>query len=69
MIQDSTYKPFPRKIQVDITVQLIQKSIREEALQDFLDFIVLENPYLLANYLDNQEENFSEWLLSGGGAQ
>ena len=69
MIQDSTYKPFPRKIRVDITVQLIQKFIREEALQDFLDFIVLENPYLLANYLDNQEENFSEWLLSGGGAQ
>lgn len=69
MIQDSTYKPFPRKIQVDIAVQLIQKFIKEEALQDFLDFIVLENPYLLANYLDNQEENFSEWLLSGGGAQ
>ena len=63
------YNPFPRDVKVEITVQLLQRYIKDEALDDFLDYIAVDNPYILSAYLDHQEEDFTEWLLSGGGAQ
>lgn len=63
------YNPFQRDVKVEITVQLLQRYIKDEALDDFLDYIAVDNPYILSAYLDHQEEDFTEWLLSGGGAQ
>lgn len=63
------YNPFPRDVKVEITIQLLQRYIKDEALDDFLDYIAVDNPYILSAYLDHQEEDFTEWLLSGGGAQ
>lgn len=63
------YNPFPKSINVDVTVQLLQKYIKDEALQDFLDYIVIENPYILSTYLYHQQEDFTDWLINGGGAQ
>lgn len=63
------YQPFPQKINVEITAQLFQKYIKDEALQDFLDYIALENPYVLSTYLYHQQEDFTDWLINGGGAQ
>lgn len=63
------YNPFPRDVKVEITIQLLQRYIKDEAFDDFLDYIAVDNPYILSAYLDHQEEDFTEWLLSGGGAQ
>lgn len=63
------YKPFPQKISIEVTTQMMQKYIEDEAIQDFLDYIALENPYVLSTYLYHQQEDFTDWLLTGGGAQ
>lgn len=63
------YNQFPRDVKVEITVQLLQRYIKDEALDDSLDYIAVDNPYILSAYLDHQEDDFTEWLLSGGGAQ
>lgn len=63
------YKPFPQKISIEVTTQLMQKYIKDEAIQDFLDYIALENPYVLSTYLYHQQEDFTDWLINGGGAQ
>ena len=49
------YNPFPRDVKVEITVQLLQRYIKDEALDDFLDYIAVDNPYILSAYLDHQE--------------
>ena len=38
------YNPFPRKVQMEITAQMVQKWIKDEALQDFLDYLTIANP-------------------------
>lgn len=63
------YHPFPQRIDIEVSVQLMQKYIKDEAIQDFLDYIALENPYVLSTYLYHQQEDFTDWLINGGGAQ
>lgn len=69
MIQDSTYNPFPRSVQLEVTAQLVQKFIKDDALQDFLDYLTVANPCVLSGYLTERQELFEDWILSGGGAQ
>ena len=54
---------------MEITAQMVQKWIKDEALQDFLDYLTIANPCVLSVYLTEREELFEEWVLSGGGAQ
>lgn len=63
------YDPFPRKVQMDVTAQMVQKWIKDEALQDFLDYLTVANPCVLSGYLTERQELFEDWILSGGGAQ
>lgn len=35
MTPSNAYNPFPRKVQMEITAQMVQKWIKDEALQDF----------------------------------
>ena len=63
------YNPFPRKVQMDVTAQMVQKWIKDEALQDFLDYLTVANPCVLSGYLTERQELFEDWILSGGGAQ
>ena len=63
------YNPFPRSVQLEVTAQLVQKFIKDEALQDFLDYLTIAHPCVLSVYLAEREELFEEWVLSGGGAQ
>lgn len=63
------YNPFPRKVQMEITAQLVQKFIKDEALQDFPDYLTAANPCVLSSYLTERQELFEDWILSGGGAQ
>lgn len=69
MIPDSTYNSFPRSVQLEVTAQLVQKFIKDEALQDFLDYLTVANPCVLSSYLTERQELFEDWILSGGGAQ
>lgn len=63
------YNPFPRSVQLEVTAQLVQKFIKDEALQDFLDYLTVANPCVLSSYLTERQELFADWVLSGGGAQ
>lgn len=63
------YNPFPRSVQLEVTAQLVQKWIKDEALQDFLDYLAVANPCVLSGYLTERQELFEDWILSGGGAQ
>ena len=63
------YNPFPRSVQLEVTAQLVQKFIKDEALQDFLDYLTVANPCVLSSYLTERQELFEAWILSGGGAQ
>lgn len=63
------YNPFPRSVQLEVTAQLVQKFIKDEALQDFLDYLTVANPCVLSSYLTERQELFEDWILSGGGAQ
>ena len=69
MTPSNAYNPFPRKVQMEITAQMVQKWIKDEALQDFLDYLTITNPCVLSGYLTEREELFEDWVLSGGGAQ
>lgn len=69
MTPSNAYNPFPRKIQMEITAQMVQKWIKDEALQDFLDYLTIANPCVLSGYLTERQELFEDWILSGGGAQ
>ena len=59
------YNPFPRSVQLEVTAQMVQKWIKDEALQDFLDYLTIANPCVLSVYLTEREELFEEWVLSG----
>lgn len=63
------YNPFPRSVQLEVTAQLVQKFIKDEALQDFLDYLTVANPCVLSSYLTERQELFEDRILSGGGAQ
>lgn len=63
------YNPFPRSVQLEVTAQLVQKFIKDDALQDFLDYLTVANPCVLSSYLTERQELFEDWILSGGGAQ
>lgn len=63
------YNPFPRSVQIEVTAQLVQKFIKDETLQDFLDYLTVANPCVLSAYLAERQELFEDWILSGGGAQ
>ena len=69
MTPSNAYNPFPRKVQMEITAQMVQKWIKDEALQDFLDYLIVANPCVLSSYLTERQELFEDWTLSGGGAQ
>ena len=50
MTPSNAYNPFPRKVQMEITAQMVQKWIKDEALQDFLDYLTIANPCVLSGY-------------------
>ena len=59
------YNPFPRSVQLEVTAQLVQKFIKDDALQDFLDYLTVANPCVLSSYLTERQELFEDWILSG----
>lgn len=65
-MEEKTYQFFPKTIRVEATEQDARAFIKEN-VDNFLDWMFHSNEYTMSEYLDDQVENFTEFLLSGGG--
>ena len=65
-MEEKIYRYFPKTVRVEATEQNARAFIREN-VDNFLDWMFLSNEYTVSEYLDDNMENFSEFLLSGGG--
>ena len=64
--EEEIYRYFPKAVLVEATEQHATAFINEN-VDNFLDWMFLSNEYTMSEYLDDNMENFSEFLLSGGG--
>ena len=65
-MEEKTYRCFPKTVRVEATEQNARAFIKEN-VDNFLDWMFLSNEYTVSEYLDDNMENFSEFLFSGGG--
>ena len=65
-MEEKIYRCFPKPVRVEATEQNARAFIREN-VDNFLDWMFLSNEYTVSEYLDDNTENFAEFLLSGGG--
>ena len=65
-MEEKIYRCFPKTVRVEATEQNARAFIKEN-VENFLDWMFLSNEYTVSEYLDDNMENFSEFLLSGGG--
>lgn len=62
---------FPKKVLMDVTEKSVRAFITEseESLEAFLDWMFQAHDYTMSEYIDDKLELFTEFVLSGGGAQ
>ena len=65
-MEEKIYRCFPKTVRVEATERNARAFIKEN-VDNFLDWMFLSNEYTVSEYLDDSMENFSEFLLSGGG--
>lgn len=65
-MEEKIYRCFPKTVRVEATEQNARAFIKEN-VDNFLDWMFLSNEYTMSEYLDDNMENFAEFLLSGGG--
>ena len=65
-MEEKVYRYFPKNVMVAATEQNARAFIKEN-VDNFLDWMFLSNEYTMSDYLDDNMENFAEFLLSGGG--
>ena len=65
-MEEKIYRYFPKTVRVEATEQNARAFIKEN-VDNFLDWMFLSNEYTVSEYLDDNMENFAEFLLSGGG--
>ena len=65
-MEEKVYRYFPKAVRVEATEQNARAFIKED-MDNFLDWMFLSNEYTMSEYLDDNMENFAEFLLSGGG--
>ena len=65
-MEEKIYRCFPKPVRVEATEQNARAFIKEN-VDHFLDWMFLSNEYTVSEYLGDNMENFSEFLLSGGG--
>ena len=65
-MEEKIYRCFPKTVRVEATEQNARAFIKEN-VDNFLDWMFLSNEYTVSEYLDDNMENFAEFLLSGGG--
>lgn len=56
---------FPKKMDFELTAQVAKAFIKED-IDGFLDFIFLAYPYAADGYLDDNQDELTEFILSGG---
>lgn len=62
---EDIYHYFPKQVTVDATEKHVRKFI-EENMDAFLDFMFKSNQFTLNEFIDDNEEYFEEFILSGG---
>lgn len=62
------YKFFPFTMNVSVTENVGKKFIQEN-ITEFLDWLFLYHDHTAKGYLDDHEEQLSEFLLAGGAEQ
>ena len=65
-MEEKIYRYFPKTVRVEATERNARAFIKEN-VDNFLDWMFLSNEYTMSEYLDDNMENFAEFLLSGGG--
>lgn len=65
-MEEKIYRCFPKTVRVEATERNARAFIKEN-VDNFLDWMFLSNEYTMSEYLDDNMENFAEFLLSGGG--
>ena len=65
-MEEKIYRYFPKTVRVEATEQNARAFIKEN-VDNFLDWMFLSNEYTMSDYLDDNMENFAEFLISGGG--
>ena len=65
-MEEKIYRYFPKTVRVEATARNARAFIKEN-VDNFLDWMFLSNEYTMSDYLDDNMENFAEFLLSGGG--
>lgn len=67
-MENKTYQYFPKKVRLEVTEQDARDFVKDN-VDNFLDWMFQSNGYTMSEYLDENMENFSEFLLSGGAAR
>ena len=65
-MDEMTNRFFPKKIRIEVTEQDVRGFVKDN-IDYFLDWMFKSNEFTMSEYLDDNMENFSEFLLSGGG--
>jgi len=67
-MEEKAYQYFPKKVRLEVTEQDARDFVKDN-VDNFLDWMFQSNGYTMSEYLDDNMENFSEFLLSGGAAR
>lgn len=56
---------FPKTIKLELSDDAVKEFIKEN-IDGFLEFVFLVSPYTVDNYLDDNMDELTEFVLSGG---
>lgn len=59
---------FSRNVTVHVTEKMARAYIKD-GLEDFLDWLFSDNSFTISSYLSDREQDFEEFIVSGGAAQ
>lgn len=64
-MDEMTYRCFPKKIRIEVTEQDVRGFVKDN-LDYFLDWMFKSNEFTMSEYVNDNEDLFSEFLLAGG---
>lgn len=67
-MEEKNYRFFPKRVQVDVTERGARAFVKED-IDGFLDWMFRSNDFTMNEYLNDNMENFTEFILTGGAAE
>lgn len=67
-MQEKAYQFFPKTVRLEVTEQNARDFVKDN-VDNFLDWMFRSNGYTMSEYIEENMELFTEFILSGGAAE